>query len=57
MPHGRSRSADISRQAAPMLHDEVIQAQSARIDTIGGTTYTRDSYAQSLQSAPDKAHG
>ena len=55
MPHDRSRSADISSQAAPLLHDEVIQAQSAQIDTIGGATYTSESYAQSLQSALDKA--
>jgi uncharacterized protein with FMN-binding domain len=57
MPHDRSRSADISSQAAPLLHDEVLQAQSAQIDTIGGATYTSESYAQSLQSALDKARG
>jgi uncharacterized protein with FMN-binding domain len=56
MPTDRARSADISSQAAPLLHDEVIQAQSARIDTIGGATYTSVSYAQSLQSALDKSH-
>jgi uncharacterized protein with FMN-binding domain len=57
MPTDRARSADISSQAAPLLHDEVIQVQSARIDTIGGATYTSASYAQSLQSALDKARG
>lgn len=56
MPSDRARSQDISSQAAPLLHDEVIQAQSAQIDTIGGATYTSDSYARSLQSALDKAH-
>jgi len=56
MPFDRSRSKDISDQAAPLLHDEVIAAQSAQIDTIGGATYTSGSYAQSLQSALDKAH-
>ncbi|MDQ1426875.1 MAG: hypothetical protein QOK39_351 [Acidimicrobiaceae bacterium] len=55
MPTDRARSADISSQAAPLLHDEVIAAQSAQIDTIGGATYTSGSYAQSLQSALDKA--
>jgi hypothetical protein len=55
MPSDRARSADISRQAAPLLRDEVIQAQSAQIDTIGGATCTSDSYARSLQSALDKA--
>jgi uncharacterized protein with FMN-binding domain len=56
LPFDRSRSRDISSQAAPLLHDEVLQAQSAQIDTIGGATYTSDGYAQSLQSALDKAH-
>lgn len=56
LPSDRARSRDISDQAAPLLHDEVIQAQSAQIDTIGGATYTSDSYARSLQSALDKAH-
>ncbi|MDQ1393965.1 MAG: hypothetical protein QOF30_2942 [Acidimicrobiaceae bacterium] len=57
LPSDRARSRDISDQAAPLLHDEVIQAQSAQIDTIGGATYTSASYAQSLQSALDKVHG
>jgi uncharacterized protein with FMN-binding domain len=52
----RPRSQDISDQAAPLLHDEVIQAQSAQIDTLGGATYTSEAYAESLQSALDKAH-
>ncbi len=57
MPTDRARSADISSQAAPLLDEEAIAAQSAQIDTIGGATYTSGSYAQSLQSALDKAHG
>ncbi len=56
LPSDRARSRDISTQAAPLLHDEVVQAHSAQIDTIGGATYTSDAYAQSLQSALDKAH-
>jgi uncharacterized protein with FMN-binding domain len=56
LPFDRPRSQDISNQAAPLLHDEVLQAQSAQIDTIGGATYTSDAYAQSLQSALDRAH-
>ena len=56
LPFDRARSQDISDQAAPWLHDEVLQAQSAQIDTIGGATYTSYAYAQSLQSALDKAH-
>jgi uncharacterized protein with FMN-binding domain len=57
MPTDRARSADISSQAAPLLSEEVLAAQSAQIDSIGGATYTSQSYAQSLQSALDKAHG
>ena len=57
MPSDRARSRDISSQAAPLLRDEVLQAQSAQIDTIGGATYTSNGYAQSLQSALDKARG
>jgi len=56
LPFDRARSQEISSQAAPLLHDEVLQAQSAQIDTIGGATFTTDSYAQSLQSALDRAH-
>jgi uncharacterized protein with FMN-binding domain len=56
MPSDRQRSAEISQAAAPILHDEVIQAQSAQIDTLSGATFTSDSYVQSLQSALDKAH-
>ncbi len=57
MPSDRQRSALISQEAGPLLHDEVIQAQSAQIDTIGGATFTSESYAQSVQSALDKARG
>ena len=56
MPFDRPRSADISQQAAPLLHDEVLQAQSAQIDSLSGATYTSDAYGQSLQSALDQAH-
>jgi len=55
MPTDRQRSAEISQQAAPLLLQEVLQAQSAQIDIIGGASYTSQSYAQSLQSALDKA--
>jgi uncharacterized protein with FMN-binding domain len=48
-------SQDINTQAAPILLQETIAAQSARIDTVSGATYTSDGYAQSLQSALDKA--
>jgi len=56
MPQDRAQSAYISQVAGPMLHDEVIQAQSAQIDIISGATYTSQSYAQSVESALQKAH-
>lgn len=48
-------SQDINSQAAPILLRETIAAQSAHIDTVSGATYTSDGYAQSLQSALDRA--
>ena len=55
MPTDRQRSAEISQQAEPLLQQEVLQAQSAQIDIVGGASYTSQSYAQSLQSALDRA--
>jgi uncharacterized protein with FMN-binding domain len=57
MPTDRRRSAEISQSAGPQLHDEVLQAQSAAIDTVSGATYTSDAYAQSVQAALDQARG
>jgi len=55
MPSDRRRSAEITQGATPILHDEVLQAQSAQIDVISGATYTSDAYAQSLQAALDQS--
>ncbi|HVS07981.1 MAG TPA: FMN-binding protein [Candidatus Dormibacteraeota bacterium] len=57
LPFDRQRSAEISQYASPRLQDEVLQAQTAQIDSLSGATYTSDSYAQSVQSALDQAHG
>jgi len=57
LPFDRRRSAEISQYVEPYLRSEALQAQSAQIDLISGATYTSDSYAHSLQSAIDKAHG
>jgi uncharacterized protein with FMN-binding domain len=54
LPTGR-RSGQISQSAEPILHDEAVQAQSAKIDLVSGATYTSDAYAQSLQAAIDQA--
>jgi uncharacterized protein with FMN-binding domain len=52
---GRSQSIDA--QAEPLLHQEALQAHSANIDVVSGATYTSQAYAQSLQSAIDRARG
>jgi uncharacterized protein with FMN-binding domain len=48
------RSADINGQAAPILLQETLSAQSSQIDTVSGASYTSDGYVQSLQSALDQ---
>jgi uncharacterized protein with FMN-binding domain len=55
IPLDSGRSQEINTQAAPLLRSEVLQAQSAKIDVVSGATYTSDAYAQSLQSALDRA--
>jgi uncharacterized protein with FMN-binding domain len=55
LPTDRERSARISDFAAPVLHDEALQAQSANIDIVSGATYTSEGYAESLQAALDRA--
>jgi uncharacterized protein with FMN-binding domain len=54
LPTGR-RSGQISDYAGPILHQEALQAQSAKIDLVSGATYTSDAYTQSLQAALDRA--
>lgn len=53
-PNDRGRSVEINQQAAPILEQEVLTAQSANIDTVSGATYTSEGYAQSVQSAIDQ---
>jgi uncharacterized protein with FMN-binding domain len=50
-----NRSAQINSQAAPILLQETLSAQSAQIDAVSGASYTSEGYVQSLQSALDKA--
>ena len=48
-------SEQIDSFAIPKLTAETLAAQSARIDTVSGASYTSSGYIQSLQSALDKA--
>jgi uncharacterized protein with FMN-binding domain len=50
------RSVQISNYAAPILRKEALAAQSAKISSVGGATYTSEGYVSSLQSALDKAN-
>jgi uncharacterized protein with FMN-binding domain len=56
VPQESSRDVRINSEAVPILNQEVLQAQSAQVDTVSGATYTSEGYAQSLQSAIDAAH-
>jgi uncharacterized protein with FMN-binding domain len=49
------RSADINSQAAPILLQETLSAQSSNIDSVSGASFTSAGYLQSLQSALDQA--
>jgi uncharacterized protein with FMN-binding domain len=55
-PQNNGRDAQINGYALPILNQEVVQQQSASIDTVSGATVTSDGYLQSLQSAIDQAH-
>ena len=55
-PNGNGRDVEINSYALPVLNQEVVDRQSAQIDTISGATVTSDGYLQSLQSALDQAH-
>ena len=54
-PNNNGRDQEINAQALPILIQETLKAQSAKIDMVSGATYTSDGYITSLQSALDKA--
>ncbi len=54
-PDGDPNSVQINDYALPQLIQETMSAQSANIDMVSGATLTSEGYAQSLQSALDKA--
>ena len=55
-PQGGQTDRAINSRAIPVLDREAVAAQSARIDTVSGATYTSGGYLQSLQAALDTAH-
>ncbi len=54
-PNDRRTSIYINHQALPMLRDEVISAQSARVDVVSGATLSSHAFIQSLGGALRKA--
>jgi uncharacterized protein with FMN-binding domain len=55
-PNGNGHDDEINGYALPQLRAEVLSAQSADIDAVGGATVTSDGYIESLQAALDAAH-
>ncbi len=55
MPLERPRSNFINTRVEPYLNAQTLKLQSARLDLIGGATRACIAYAESLQSAIDKA--
>ncbi|MEY9963689.1 uncharacterized protein with FMN-binding domain [Streptacidiphilus sp. MAP12-16] len=54
-PDGNPRDQEINSQAIPILTQEALAAQSAKIDAVSGASYTSEGYISSLQSALDAA--
>jgi uncharacterized protein with FMN-binding domain len=54
-PEETPRDYQINSFAIPELNSEALAADSAKIDTVSGATYTSGGYVGSLQSALDKA--
>jgi uncharacterized protein with FMN-binding domain len=48
-------SQTVNSAAVPVLVKEAVAAQGVSFDVVSGATYTSDAFAQSLQSALDKA--
>ncbi|MFI0353043.1 FMN-binding protein [Actinomadura sp. 9N407] len=46
-----AKTLQVNRRAIPVLRQQALSAQSARVDTVSGATYTSGSFATSLQSA------
>ena len=48
-------SQTVNSAAVPILVKEAVAAKGVSFDVVSGATYTSDAFAQSLQSALDKA--
>jgi uncharacterized protein with FMN-binding domain len=54
-PQNNGRDVEINQYAVPELVSETLKAQSAKVATISGATYTSEGFIKSLESALDKA--
>lgn len=54
-PNDRQTSIEINSQAMPLLTQEAIQAQSARVEGVSGASATSAAFIQSLGSALNQA--
>ena len=54
-PRGHSKSIEINTRAMPLLKQESIQVQSARVDIISRATDTSEAFVKSLSSALSQA--
>jgi uncharacterized protein with FMN-binding domain len=54
VPDRERRDEQISSMSVPVLAQEVLDAQSAQVDTVSGATYTSEGYLASVQSAIDQ---
>ena len=52
-PNDHRRSVQINQNALPILHAQVMKAQSANINGVSGATVTTRGYERSLQSILD----
>lgn len=53
-PNSHRRSQAINNHALPILHDQVMKAQSVNINGVSGATITTIGYARSLQAILDQ---
>jgi uncharacterized protein with FMN-binding domain len=54
-PSDRRTSVYINRQALPLLRDEAVAAQSAKVDIVSGATLTSRAFIRSLGGALKQA--
>jgi uncharacterized protein with FMN-binding domain len=56
-PQDRPLSARLNQQAVPMLEQEAVHMQSAKVDLVTGATVTSEGFIESLMNALSQAGG